>query len=113
MLGAQQLTQDGKVKIMNTHGASNPPDLGTKHLDAGSIRRTLERCHCYVREGSFGSALRVQELTRPHPDVFILDDAVESDTQAERHIEFGSNDSGSSDSCGTETAAEPFGVNSQ
>ena len=53
-------------------GISKPADLGTKHLDGGSIQRALERCHCYVREGRSGVALQaeVQEITRPHPEVF-------------------------------------------
>ena len=34
----QKFTQDGKVNITKIPGASNPADLGTKHLDGGLIR---------------------------------------------------------------------------
>ena len=61
-------------------------DLGTKHLDGGSTRRALERCHCYIREGRAGVALRaeVQEITKFHPEVVTVDNACEVDTQSER-----------------------------
>ena len=49
-------TQYGKVKITKDLGASNPADLGTQHLEGGSIRRALEKCHF----------LRIQEITRQH-----------------------------------------------
>ena len=80
-----------KVKIPNIPGASNPADLGTKHLDGGSIRRALEKCHCYIREGRFGIVLRaeVQEITRQHPEVFTFDDASDFDTQSETDTEVG------------------------
>ena len=88
-LRVQKLTQDGKVKITNIPGISNPADLGTKHLDGGSIRRALERCHCYIRERKSGIALRaeVQGLTRPHLEVFSVDDACEVDTQSDTEME--------------------------
>ena len=72
-------------------GASNAADLETTHLDGGSTRRAFEKCHCYVREGRSGIALRaeVQEITRQHLEVFVLDDAVELDTQPERDVELG------------------------
>ena len=75
-LAGTKLTQHGKVKITKI---SNPADLATKHLDGGSIRRALERCHCYIREGSAGIALRAeaQEITRSHPEVFTVDNACE------------------------------------
>ena len=38
-LWVQKLTQHGTVKITEILGVSNPADLGTKHLDGGSIRR--------------------------------------------------------------------------
>ena len=78
-LWVQKLTQEGKVKITKIPGVSNLADLETKHLDGGSIRRTLERFYCYIREGRFGIALRaeVQEITRHHPEVFPVDDACE------------------------------------
>ena len=70
-------------------GVSNRADLGTKHLDGGSIRRALERCHCYIREGRAGVALRaeVQEITKSHPEVFAVDNACEVDTQSEMEME--------------------------
>ena len=63
----------------------------TKHLDGGSIRRALEKCHCYFREDRYGIALRaeVQEITRQHPGHFVLDDAVELDTQSELDMALG------------------------
>ena len=90
-LWVQKLTQDGKVKITNIPGAPNPADLGTKHLDGGSVRRALERCHCYIREGRSGIAVQaeVQEITRSRPEVFTFDDACEIDTQSETEIESG------------------------
>ena len=68
-LRVQKLTQDGMVIISKIPGISNPGDLGTKHLDGGSIRRALERCHCYICEGTAGIALRagVPEKTRSYP----------------------------------------------
>ena len=49
-LRVQKLTQDGKESTLRkSPGVSNPPHLGTKHLDGGLIQRALERCHCYVR----------------------------------------------------------------
>ena len=85
------LTQDGKVKSTRILGVSNLADLGTKHPDGGSIRRLLERCHCYVREGRAGIAVRaeVQEITSQHPEVFTFDIAGELDTQSETDMEFG------------------------
>ena len=84
-LWAQTLTQDGKVKTTKIPGVSNPANLGTKHLDGGSIRRALERCHCYIGEGRAGIALRadVQEIAKSHPEVFTVDNARELDTQSE------------------------------
>ena len=91
ILWVQKLTQDGKVKFTTIPGASNSVDLGAKHLDGGSIRRALERCHCYAREGRCGIALRaeVQEITRPHPEAFTFDDAGELDPQSETDMAFG------------------------
>ena len=88
-LRVQKLTQDGRVKISKIPGVSNPTDLGTKHFDGGSIRRVLERRHCYIREGTPGIALRaeVEEITRLHPEVFTVDDAYEVDTQSETEME--------------------------
>ena len=54
-LRVQTLTQDVIVKMTQILGVSNRAHLGTKHLDGGSVRRALERCHCYIREGSAGS----------------------------------------------------------
>ena len=73
-LRAQKLTQDGKVKNTKIRGASRPADLGTKHLDGGSSRRASVKCHCYVRDGRSGIALRpeVQEIVRQHSEVFTL-----------------------------------------
>ena len=73
-LRVQQLTPDGIVKITKILGVSSPADLGTKHLDGGSIRRALERCHCYIREGRAGIELRaeVQEFTKSHSGFFSL-----------------------------------------
>ena len=72
-------------------GVSNPADLGTKHLDGGSIRRALERCHCQIRAGRAGIVLRpeVQELAISHPDVFAVDNACEVDSQSETEMESG------------------------
>ena len=86
----QKLTQDGKVKITTIFGESNPADLRTKHLDGGSIFRALEKCHCHVREGRSGLALRAeeQEITRQHPDVFTLDTGG-LHTQSQTDLEFG------------------------
>ena len=42
-LWAQELTQDGIVKITKIPGISNPADPGTKHFDGGSSRRALEK----------------------------------------------------------------------
>ena len=83
--------QDGRVKITKIPAASNAADLGTNDLDGGPIRRALEKCYFYVREGRSRVALRaeVQEITRQHPEVFILDDAVELDTQSELDMELG------------------------
>ena len=55
-LRVEKLTQDGKVKIRKIPGISNPADLGTKHLDGGSSRRALEKCHCNIRDGRAGIA---------------------------------------------------------
>ena len=92
-------------------GASNPPDLGTKHLDGGSSRRALEKCHCYVREGRSGIALRaeVQETTRHHPEVSFLTMQLKLIRSRNRNLD--KDDSGRSDSDGTETAAGPNGAN--
>ena len=38
-LWVQKLTQDDKLKTAKIPGVSNPADLGTKHLDGGSIQR--------------------------------------------------------------------------
>ena len=88
-LWVHKLTQEGKVKITKIRGASDPADLGTKHLDGGSIRRALERCHCYIREGRAGIALRAeeQEITKSHPEVFTVDNACEVDTQSGTELE--------------------------
>ena len=59
-LWVQKLTQDGRVKITKILGASNLADLGTRHFDGGSVRRALEKCHCYVRQGRSGIALRAE-----------------------------------------------------
>ena len=67
-------------------GASNPADLGTEHLDGGSIRRALERCHCCIREGRAGMRAEVQEITKFHPEVFTVDNACEVDTQSETEM---------------------------
>ena len=92
-LWVHKLTQDGRVKITKIPGVSNPADLETKHLDGGSIRRALERWHCYIREGRSGIALRteVQEITRPHPEVLLVDNAREVHTQSETEMEPGQN----------------------
>ena len=84
----QKLTQDGIVKITKIPGVSNA-DLGTKHLDGGSLPRTLERCHCYIHEGRAGIVLRaeVQEITKSHPEVFTVDNACEVDTQSGMEME--------------------------
>ena len=81
---AHNLTEDGKVKITKAPRISNLADLGTKHLAGETIRRVLERCHCYICEGRAGIALRaeVQEITRSHPEVFTVDNACEVDTQS-------------------------------
>ena len=88
-LRVQQLTQDGTVKITKILGVSNKAVLGTKHFDGGSIRRTMERCHCCIREGRAGIALRaeVQATTKFHLDVFTVDSACEGDTQSETEME--------------------------
>ena len=41
LLWVPKLTQDGKVKIVKILGAWSSVDIGTKHLDGGSIRRAL------------------------------------------------------------------------
>ena len=88
-LWVEKLTQEGKVRITRIPGVSNPADLGTKHLDGGSIRRALERCHCFIRDGRSGIALRaeVQENTRPLPEVSTVDDAYDVETQSETEME--------------------------
>ena len=71
-------------------GISKPSrSWNCKHLDGGSIQRALERCHCYLREGRAGIALRaeVQEITESHPEVFTVDTACEVDTQSETEVE--------------------------
>ena len=82
--------QDGKVKITTIFGESSLANLRTKHLDGGSILRALEKCHCHVREGRSGLALRAeeQEITRQHPEVFTLDSGG-LQTQRETDLEFG------------------------
>ena len=50
-LWVHQLTQDGMVKITKIPGISNLADLGTKHLDGGSIRRALKVIATFVKEG--------------------------------------------------------------
>ena len=77
-LRVQKLTHDGKIKITKILGVSNPADLGTEHLVGGSIGRTLESCHCCLRVGRSGIALRseAQELTKSHPEVFPVDEAM-------------------------------------
>ena len=64
---------------------TNLADLGTKHLDGGSIRKALEKCHCYVRDGRAGIVLRaeVQDITRQHPEVFTFGDAGQLEIQSE------------------------------
>ena len=88
-LWVQKLTQDGIVQITKIFGISNPADLGTKHLDGGSMRRALERCHCYIHEGRAGIALRaeVQEITNCFLEIFTVDNACEVDTQSETGME--------------------------
>ena len=84
-------TQDGKAKSTKIPGVSKLADLGTKHFDGVSIRRALERCHCYVRGGKARIALRaeVREITRSHPESFHVDNACEVDTQSATEMEFG------------------------
>ena len=108
-LWEQKLTQNGKVEITKIPGASNPVDLGTKHLDRGSIRRALEKCHCYVREGRSGIALpaEMREITRRHPEVFTFDDAVNLTRIQKQDCNLYGNDGGSSDGGGTGIAAGP------
>ena len=67
-LWVENLTQDVIIKITMVPGASNP----TEHLDGRSIRRALERCQCYIREGRAGIALRaeVREITISHPEIY-------------------------------------------
>ena len=88
-LWVQKLTQDGIVRVTKILAVSNPAELGTKHLDGVSIRRALEKHHCYIRGGRAGIALRaeVQETTKSHPDVFTVDNACEVDTQSETEME--------------------------
>ena len=76
-------------KSRKIHGISNLASLGTIHRDGGSIRRALERCHCYIREGRVGNALRaeVREITRSHPVNFTVDNSCEVDTQSETEME--------------------------
>ena len=111
-LWVQKLTQDGKAHITKIPGASKWADLGTKHLNGESIRRAFEKSHCYVREGRSGIALtaEVQEITRRHPEVFSMMQVNLTRSQKETW-DLDSNDSGSSDSGGTETAAGPNGMN--
>ena len=80
-------TQDSRVKITKILGILNLADFGTMHFEGGSIRRALERCHCYVREGRSGIACN--KIRRLHPEVFTFDDAGELDTQSEMVTEFG------------------------
>ena len=89
----QRLTQDGTLKITKIPGVSNRADLGTKDLHRGSMRRALERSHCYFREGKAGIALRaeVQEISKSHPEVFTVDNACEFDTQSETEMELEQN----------------------
>ena len=70
---------------------SNLADLGTKHLDGGSVQRALEKCHCHVRACRSGVASRaeVPEKTRQHSEGFTVDDAIELDTQSETDMESG------------------------
>ena len=112
-LWVHKLTQDGTVKITKIPGVSNPEDIGTKHLDGGSIRRALERCHCYTGEGRAGIALRaeVQEITKSHPEVFAVDNACEVDTQSEMDMESDQYRSREQRYGETEKAERPSGVN--
>ena len=88
-LRVRELTQDGIVYATKIRGIPNPAGLGTKQIDGESIRRALERCHCYIREGRAGIALRaeVQEITKSHPEVFTVDNACEIDMQREMESE--------------------------
>ena len=88
-LRVQKPTQDGRVKITKIFGISNPADLGIKHLDGASIRRALERCHWYIREGRTGIPLRAEmrEITRSFPEIFTVDNACDVDTQSETEME--------------------------
>ena len=87
--GYKKLTQDGTVEITKTLGFSKPADLGSKHLDGASVRRALKRCHCYIREGRAGIALRAEEqgITKFHTVVFTVDNACEVHTQSETEME--------------------------
>ena len=82
-LWVRKLTQDGIVNVTKIRGIPNPAGLGSRQIDGESIRRALGRCHCYIREGRAGIALRaeVQEITKSHPEVFTVDSACEIDTQ--------------------------------
>ena len=71
-------------------GRQPPADLGTKHLDGGSSdEHGNDVCHCFIREGRAGIALRaeVQEITKSHPEVFAVDNACAVDTQSEAEME--------------------------
>ena len=59
-LWVQKLTQDGKIKVTKVPGATNPADLGTKHLSFEVINRCLEKCSCFFRSGRSDLALRAE-----------------------------------------------------
>ena len=91
-------------------GISNPADLGTKkHLDGGSIRRALERCHCYVREEGLQSRCE-QKYKKARDNIlkFSLSMMQLNLRRSQKHTwKSDSDDTGSSDSGGTETVAGP------
>ena len=70
--GCQKLTPNGKVTVANIPGSSNPADTGTKHLDESSIQKVLETCHCYIREGRSGIALRVRKSKKSRDRILMF-----------------------------------------
>ena len=77
-LRLHKLTQDGKSKSRKSLEPSNPAEIGTHW-----------RCHCHLRDGRAGIALRaeVQEITKSHPEVFTVDIACRFNTQSETEME--------------------------
>ena len=75
LLWVQKLKYEGKVKITKIPGVPNPTNLGTKLLGGVSIRRPLERCHCYICEGRSGKALK-SPLTRSQKQKWSLNSIV-------------------------------------